>query len=214
LRYNREKQDIIGREIQMETAKVIAWVDIQAPLQEIYEAILNVERRMQLSPLWGAISLENIDQDYPNEGSRLCLKLTAPPHTAYRSRITNLVPFKKLAYCLSVDRKTRVTWRFQEVTAGTRLTYEEEFKVTYEEKDAFVQAVNETIQNWLQNIKRYSELRQGRFHRVVKWFLDRHYLHLRPDQRKTIQTILYIHIVGMVSSVMAIVAWGIAFALQ
>jgi hypothetical protein len=74
--------------------------------------------------------------------------------------------------------------------------------------------VRAVIQEWLKNIKRYSELRQGRFQRILKWFVDRHYLHLRPDQRKTIQAILFMHIVGMVSSAMAIIAWGIAFALR
>ena len=47
----------------MEIAKVISWVDIEAPLKEVYEAVLHVERRMQLSPLWGAAILENVDAE-------------------------------------------------------------------------------------------------------------------------------------------------------
>lgn len=198
----------------METAKVIAWVDIQAPLKEVYEAVLNVEKRMQLNPLWGATSLERVDDSYPQEGSQLGIKLESPPFTQYCSIITTLEPLKKLAYRLTVERKTRVTWRFQEVKSGTRLTYEEEFIVAPEEKEGFSQSVRDVIQKWLDNIKRYSELRDGQFPRLIKWFLDRHFLHLRPDQRKTVQMILYMHAVGIISSLMAIVAWGIAFALQ
>jgi hypothetical protein len=37
---------------------------------------------------------------------------------------------------------------------------------------------------------------------------------LQPAQRRTIQLILYMNIVGMIASTIAIVAWGIAFALQ
>ncbi len=197
----------------METARVIAWVDIQAPLPEVYEAVLNAEKRMQLNPLWGTIALDCIDEHYPQKGSHLGIKLEAPPYTHYRSIITALEPLKKLAYCLTVERKTRVTWRFQEVKSGTRLTYEEEFSVAPDEKDGFSQSVKDIIQEWLNNIKRYLELRGGRFQRFIKWFLDRHFLHLRPDQRKTVQVILYMHAVGIVSSAMAIIAWGIAFAI-
>lgn len=198
----------------METTKVIAWIDIQAPLQEVYDAVLNVEKRMQLSPLWGATKLEKIDQDYPQEGSQVEVQLKSPPYTSYQSIITALNPLKKLAYRLTVERETQVTWRFQEVPSGTRVTYQEEFKVQADEKEFFSQSVRDVIQDWLKNIKRYTELRKGRIQRIAKWFVDRHYLHLRPDQRKTIQTILYMHIVGMISSVMAIVAWGIAYALR
>lgn len=198
----------------METAKVIAWVDIQAPIQEVYEAILNVETRMQLNPLWGATKLECIGEDYPQKGSQLGVRLVSPPHTSYRSIITDIEPLKKLAYRLTVDRKTLVVWRFQEIPTGTRLTYEEKYFVEADEKDGFNQSVREVIHTWLNNIKRYSELRGGRLQRVLKWFIDRHFLHLRPDQRKTVQMILYMHAVGIMSSVMAIIAWGIAFALR
>ena len=103
----------------METAKVIGWVDIQAPLQDVYEIILNVERRMQLDPLWGATTLEDVDENYPEIGSALEVRLAGPPHTSYRSIITGLEPLKKLAYQLTVERQTSVVWRLQKVTAGT-----------------------------------------------------------------------------------------------
>jgi hypothetical protein len=198
----------------METARVIAWVDIQAPLQEVYEAVLDVERRMQLSPLWGVATLEFIDADYPKVGSALGLKLVAPPHIAYRSIITRLEPRRQFAYRLTVGRDTHVTWGLQEVSAGTRLTYEEEFLVEPKEQEAFSQSVYQVIQEWLQNIKRYVELRHGRSQRLLKWLLDRFYLSLRPDQRKTVQVILFMHGVGAIASVMAIIAWGIAFSLR
>jgi len=198
----------------METAKIIAWIDIHAPLQEVYEAVLNVEKRMQLNPLWGTTTLECIDDEYPKEGSQIREKMVSPPFTSYRSITTKLEPLRKLAYRLTVEQKTRVTWRFQEVSSGTRLTYQEEFDVEADERENFSQLVRDVIQEWLNNIKRYSELREGRVQRFVKWLVDRHYLHLRPDQRKTVQTILFMHIVGMVSSVMAIIALGVAFALK
>jgi hypothetical protein len=198
----------------LETTKVVCWADIQAPLQEVYEAILHVERRMQLSPLWGVTELKSVDEDYPQVGSSLCIKLVAPPQTNYHSIITRLVPLKQFAYRLTVNRDTHVKWRFQEVSTGTRLTYEEEFLVEPTEREAFSQSVHEVIQEWLQNIKKYTELRQGRSQRLLKWLLDRFYLHLRPDQRKTVQVILFMHGVGTLASAMAIIAWGIAFALK
>jgi len=198
----------------METTKVIAWVDIQAPLQEVYETVLNVERRMQLSPLWGSTTLEGVDPDYPEIGSAVHFKLVAPPHTVYRATITALESLALLAYRLTVARGTRVTWRFQKVSAGTRLTYEEVFTVETEEREVFEQAVRKTIQDWLLNFKRYGELRQGKWQGLLKWLLDRYYLPMRPDQRKAVQIILYMNIVGMLASTVAIIAWGIAFGLK
>lgn len=198
----------------METAKVIGWVDIQAPLQEVYGIILNNERRMQLNPLWGATTLEQVDDNYPEIDSSLEVKLVGPPHTTYRSTVIGLVPHRKFSYRLTVDRQTYVTWNFQRVKAGTRLTYEEEFMVNPEEKDEFCKSVHEVIQKWLENIKRYAELREGRSHRLAKWFLNRYYLQMDPEQRKTVQLILFMHGVGMIASVMAIIAWGFSFAIH
>jgi hypothetical protein len=196
----------------METAKVIGWIDIQAPLQDVYDTILDVERRMQLNPLWGATTLENVDVNYPEVGSVLDVKLVGSPHTAYRSIITGLEPFKRFSYRLTVDRHTSIIWRFQKVKAGTRLTYEEEFAVEREEKESLSQSVHEVVQEWLKNIKRYVELGDDRGQRLLKWLLNRYYLQLGPDQRKTVQVILFMHAVGMMASVIAIIAWGIAIA--
>ena len=121
----------------METTKVIGWVDIQAPLREVYDAVLDVEKRMQLSPLWGVTSLENIDETYPEEGSSLSIRMLAPPHINYRSIVTRLEPLKQFAYRLTVDRETRITWYFRNVSVGTRLTYEEEFLVDPREREDF-----------------------------------------------------------------------------
>jgi len=198
----------------METTKVIAWVDIQAPIKEVYEAVLDIEKRMQLSPLWGTTTLEFIDPDYPEVGSTISHKLVSSPHTAYRAIITALVPLKQLAYKLTVDRKTTVTWRFKDLREGTRITYEEKFEVQPGENESFSNSVHNVIQEWLQNIKRYVELREGHGQRLIKWFLDRFYLRLRPDQRKTIQLIFFMHGVGIIASIIAIIAWGIAFALK
>ena len=42
----------------MEKAKIVEWVDIEAPRSKVFELVLDVERRMQLSPLWGVTLVE------------------------------------------------------------------------------------------------------------------------------------------------------------
>lgn len=49
--------------------KVSDWVDIEAPCEEVFNTLVNVERRMQLSPIWGLSQLLDVSQDFPAPGS-------------------------------------------------------------------------------------------------------------------------------------------------
>ena len=59
-------------------------------------------------------------------------------------------------------------------------------------------------------MQRYSELRDARTKRLIKWLVDRFYIRLDPDQRRTVLTILYMHVVGAITFVMAALAVGVA----
>jgi hypothetical protein len=54
------------------------------------------------------------------------------------------------------------------VEKGTRLIYHEEFLVDEAGDDPFVQSVRQVVRDWLDNIKRYAELRGGRGRRLVR----------------------------------------------
>jgi carbon monoxide dehydrogenase subunit G len=49
--------------------KVTEYIDIQAPRQEVFSLITHLERRLQLSPLWGVASVEAKNGNYPQVGS-------------------------------------------------------------------------------------------------------------------------------------------------
>ena len=194
----------------MQLTKVVEWVDIEAPCEDVYALINDLQKRLQLSPLWGVTRIEDISDDFPEKGGHYRAEIVTGEQPAYETVITENIPERKLAYKLSNPRETQVTWLIGDTARGTRVTYEEEFLLLDGDGDEFIESVRKVIQNWLKNIKRYSELRGSRKKRLAKWLVDRYYLKLRPDQRRTVQMILFMHAIGFISFTMAAIAFGFA----
>jgi hypothetical protein len=248
--------------------RVTGLIDIKAPCQEVFNTVVNLERRMQLSPLWGLNQLLEVTPNFPEPGSSyrvriltdkpfglahgtlnthqsalsglsqaLFLRLghTDPEDTPQvESGIANQTvddieqkpgqgtpveqqyfieeyqPPHKFSYYLNEDCETIVTWSFQSIPFGTRINYEEVFCDENVRDENFISTVQHVIREWLSNIKRYSELRDGRGRKAVKWFLDRFYLKLRPDQRRMVLVLLYLQAIGLATFVVAAISWGIA----
>jgi hypothetical protein len=245
--------------------KVTSLIDIKAPCQEVFNTVVNLERRMQLSPLWGLSRVLEVAPDFPNPGSSYRVRvLSGAPFglasgtlNATQSALSGLAQFlslklgqnrvdqalpgipqqplakgglksnmelpaeqeyiieeyqppHKFSYHLDNDCKTIVTWRFQSIPLGTRINYEEIFCVENTGDENFVPTVRHVVGEWLNNIKRYSELRGGRGRLLVKWFLDRVYLKLRPDQRRVVLILLFMQAIGLATFVIAVTGWGIA----
>lgn len=193
-----------------ERMKVVEWVDIQAPRDEVFQIILDIKRRFQLSPLWGIAQVETVAPEYPETGSFYRTKLTTGEKQAYQTTITDLVPLNKFAYCLQIDRQTSVTWFVQETASGTRLIYEEEYLTKSADENEFAENVRNVVRQWLKNIKNYAELRGGRMRRTIRWLVDRYYLDMTQAQRKAVAMILFLHAIGFISFVMAAIAMGFA----
>lgn len=193
----------------MRTAKVVESIDIEAPRDEVFDIIANCDRRFQLSPLWGVAEVQDIDPDFPQEGSRYRVKLLVESkESEYDTIVTSLIPNLKLAYRLTSRRKTHTTWTFQDVEKGTRLIYHEEFLVDEAGDDPFVQSVRQVVRDWLDNIKRYAELRGGLGRRLVRWLADHYFLRFNPEQRRAIVMVLALQALTLIS----FVTLGIGFA--
>lgn len=247
--------------------KVTKLIDIEAPCQEVFDTVVNTERRMQLSPLWGLNKLLESSPNFPEPGSSyrvriltdvpfgisrgtlnashsalsglaqvLSLKLGQaeaeyapkkenrspklskakrnPPKqaalpTEQEYFVAECQPPLLFSYYLDADCKTIVTWRFQSIPLGTRVNYEEEFCDESLNGDEFVSTVRDVVSEWLNNIKRYSELRDGRGRKIVKWFLDHYYLQLRPDQRRIVMVMVFMHAIALATFMVAAIGWGI-----
>ena len=245
--------------------KVTSLIDIKAPCQDVFNTVVNLERRMQLSPLWGMNRMLEVTPNFPEPGSSyrvqilsgapfglahgtlnatqsafsglmqfLSVKLgqnhidqvvpRAPqqPSEDYRQKpglelpteqeyfVEEYQPPHRFSYHLDDDCKTIVTWRFQSIPLGTRINYEEVFCDENMGDENFIPTVRHVIGEWLTNIKRYSELRGGRGRLLVKWFLDRIYLKLRPDQRRVVMVLLFMQAIGLATFVIAVIGWGVA----
>lgn len=194
----------------MALVKVTEFVDIRAPRQEVYNILVDLKRRVQLSPLWGVLQIDRISETYPQEGSDFQMSLRnnqeIPP---YRTVITCCNPLRKLAYKLDVRRKSEVTWILQDTQAGTRVIYEEQFEVDETEDGEFAAQVRNVVVSWLKNIKQYAELREGRLNKAIKWFLDKYFLKLRKEQRNVILILLFMQFTSIITFIMAAIALGV-----
>jgi hypothetical protein len=248
--------------------RVSCLIDIKAPCQEVFNTVVDPERRMQLSPLWGLNRLLEVAPNFPEPGSSYRVRiLTNKPFglaqgtlNAHQSALAGLSqalflrlghtepgnthhvesgvasqtvedidqkssetppveqeyfieeyqPPYKFSYYLNEDCETIVTWSFQSIPFGTRINYEEVFCDENVRDEDFISTVQQVIREWLANIKRYSELRDNRGRKAVKWFLDRFYLKLRPDQRRVVLVMLYLQAIGLVTFLVAAIGWGIA----
>ena len=248
--------------------RVTSLIDIEAPCEEVFDTVVNVEKRMQLSPLWGLNQLLDVSPNFPNPGSSYRIRVLTDkpfglaqgtlnasqnalagfaqalfmmlgqsnssqasqaasdtpkqPTTASSQKprdsapteqeyfVEEYQPPNRFCYHLDDDCKTIVSWRFQSIPIGTRVHYEEVFCDENMGSEEFITTVHHVISEWLTNIKRYSELRDGHGRKFVKWFLDRFYLKLRPDQRRVVLLMLFMQAIGLATFVIAVIGWGIA----
>jgi len=194
----------------LQTVRVTHWVDIQAPRSEVFDLIIDLERRTQLSPLWGITRTKSLTQDYPREGSSYKMEIPEKEGSTFETIVTAFLPLKKLAYKSFFEHISWVTWNFQDVPQGTRLIYTEEFQAEESSSEDLRQSVHKIVSEWLTNLRRYAELREGWKKRLIKRLVDRFYLKLQPDQRRTVTMILYLHAIGTITFVMAALAAGLA----
>lgn len=192
------------------TSRVVEYVDIRAPKDEVFNLILNLTRRMQLSPLWGLANIDFISAEYPQPGSHYDVTFVQGDGSQYTTVITENQVDRKFAYSLDVARETRVSWLVHDFAGGTRLVYQEDFLTSEGEEEEFSPAVRKVVRDWLKNIKNYLELRNSAFGRAIRWGLDSFFLKLRKDQRQVVATLLFLQITGFISFVMAALALGVA----
>lgn len=243
--------------------KITQLVDIEAPCEDVFNTIIDIHKRMQLSPLWGISHLQEVSPDYPEPGSHYHIKILkgAPfdisqgalnptqsalaglaqvlllklgetqPLDGSKETIEQVKKVKKakntgvpteqeyyiaechspcvFSYQLTNDCETCVTWRLMEIPLGTRINYEETFCDTNIIGENFVPTVQRIVREWLTNIKQYSELRGSRGRLLIKWFLDRFYLKLLPDQRRVILMLLFMQAIGLASFTIAVFGWAV-----
>ncbi|RME79055.1 MAG: hypothetical protein D6784_01465 [Chloroflexi bacterium] len=194
----------------MRIAKVVESIEIAAPQDEVFDIIVNCDRRLQLSPLWGVAKLMHVSPDFPAEGSCYHVRLNQEDGQEYDTIVTDLVPKSKFGYRLTTRRETRTVWTMQAGPKGTRLVYYEEFLVEDSGEEEFVQSVRNVVRQWLANIRRYAELRGSWQKRFLRRLVDRFLLPLRVDQRRVIFLALAWQAVSCLAFLAVALGFGVA----
>ena len=193
----------------MRTTKVVESVDIEAPRPAVFDIIASCKSRLQLSPLWGAVEIQEATPEFPQEGSYYHSKLIEDDEE-YDTIVTAYEPTQKFAYRLTNSRQTQTTWTFQDLPQGTRVIYHEEFAVDEAGEEEFVHSVRKVVQEWLNNIKRYAELSNRWWGKLARWGVDRFVLPLKVPQRRVIFILLAWEAVGCLSFIALGLGWGLA----
>ena len=116
----------ISEDSIMDIIRVTEWVDIQAPREEVFDLVVDLKRRMQLSPLWGMVSIENPFADYPLEGSSYDVEIPEKEGSCFETVIIAFKPQQKLTYQSNLQIR-RCKLASSGCQHGTRLIYTEEF---------------------------------------------------------------------------------------
>lgn len=204
-------------------------VEINAPVERVFQLLVDIERRMQLHPTWGKTAIAQIDSAYPHESSSYWLEPSNQEQPAYRVQVIKYMPGREFAYLILDDSRASVTWRLEPSSQGVHLTchqrlrfLRDEASLTVEEQESSTQdqlfsepsltaeeMLQQQTREWLTNIKRYAELGEGRIQRWMKWALDRYLLRLRADQRRVIVVLLGLQLVACVTFLVAATGIGL-----
>ena len=193
----------------METIKFIEWVDIQAPRDEVFEILANCDRRLQLSPTYGEIKVEGISDDFPGEGSRYQVMYVEGDEPGYEVIVTTYQPSRRFSYEHTDRQQRRVSWSVQDTAAGTRLSFEGELDVDESDDESVIESERNMVRRWLNNIRRYAELRDGQGKRLARSVLDRTALKWTASQRRVILLLLAFETLMCLTALVAILGFGL-----
>jgi len=81
----------------MRMAQVVESVDIEAPRGENFDIMVDRDRRLPLSPLWGVAEIQEVTLDYPQEGGHYAVKQIADGGT-HQIIVTGFSPNQSFAH--------------------------------------------------------------------------------------------------------------------
>ncbi len=196
----------------METLTVSASIDIQAPRDEVWSLVADIEKRMRLSPLWDVVKVEKLTPEPFGLDSAFRIDLRRDKKNLTRvTRIIELIPGRSLSHQRADDQNSRVTFSVQDCAVGTRLLYQEILaSIDAPDVDALVQSAHQAARAWLNELKQYLEWRGTRTLRLWRAFYDRVLLRVPYTQRHLVTYIIGMHIVSAISFIGAALFWGLA----
>ena len=208
-----------------EAVEIQETVEIQAPPGEVFALIVHPERRLQLHPNWGLFRPQNFSADFPNAGSSFRMEFPLEETPPVTVTVTAYDPDRLFAYRISDARLTEAEWALAPAESGTHLVYRERFQPGIEpEPEAQVESdelfgpqdlspegtARQEARLWLDSLKRYAELRDGKGKLALKALIDRFILTLRGDQRRIILGLIAFQVIMCLTFLCAALGVGAA----
>ena len=203
---------------------------VQAPVEEVFAIVVHPERRLQLHPNWGFFRPQDYSPDFPETGSFFFLAYPHADTPPVKVTVSGYVPNALFAYQVDDGRQTNARWEVAANEAATQVTYTEtfipeptenkpgatdeepgEFDELFGPQDRSPQALaTKEVRLWLESLKRYAELRQGRLQLAMKTLMEKVFLQWRGDQRRIILGLLAFQMIMCLTFLCAAVSVGAA----
>lgn len=211
--------------------EILETILVKAPVDEVFAVVVHPERRLQLHPNWGFFRPQDYSPDFPEAGSFFFLAYPRADTPPAKVTVSGYIPNALFAYQVDDERQTRARWEIAEHEAATQVTYTEtflpeptdeeepgetdedagEFDDLFGPQDRSPQALAaKEARLWLESLKRYAELRQGRLQLAMKALMEKVFLQWRGDQRRIILGLLAFQMIMCLTFLCAAVSVGAA----
>jgi uncharacterized protein YndB with AHSA1/START domain len=181
-------------------------VDISATADQVFAALADPLRLMQLRSDWGELVLENVAENYPELGSTFRLRPNAGGSPYICVRVQEVLPDRKLVLGFDGGIMSRISWTLLPEQAGCGLAFEAHLQADSEQA---VRQEQELAQSWLDNIKNFTALGRSGWQGALRWILERHVLKLRAEQRRVLMMLLALQLITLLTFVAALLGIGL-----
>jgi hypothetical protein len=181
---------------------------IFAPPEVVFRTISNVPLRLSLNPFWRVVEVRKLTPGKLSKGTRFRIRLrTSEGEITYTSECIEVEENRKIR-SRAIEAGFEVLLSVREVAGGTLLTHTEMLKNGGEKLKGIAE---EILEAWLENVKRYSELRNSRLNFLIP--IVRRWLAINPRDRELLKAVLLLDLSVTIAGFAALLIARVLFTI-
>lgn len=180
--------------------QITSSVYILAPPEVVFKTISNVPLRLSLNPFWRVLEVRKLTPGKLIPGSRFRIRLkTEEGEVFYTSECLEIEENRRIR-SRAVEAGFEVQLSIREVAGGTLLTHTE---VLRDGSETLKTMAEEILEAWLENLRRYSELKNSRYNFLLP--VARRWFAVSPRERELFKVLFLIDLGLGVGALAAII---------